>query len=503
MGCTRRVHPGLIGEFMKKQTVWILPNNDKADNPVTWVDSASPRYTEELKGQFIEAEATIYNEARTVEFDDDAYSDSNAGCNTKTIILDKLVDIKGCKTILSIDGENIIKKKQPHSYLFIKKPAFIEGGAEKSSETDALESCTISLTIEGTNGVLSDGGSYSDNGNTWKNYDGVDFSAAYFNRLSFFFISPDGNIICTNDPSTGHPTKPVAFYVLLTKGHIGEVQNHGDTYFDDFSGCLSDETHTPAYKVSSAIYGSGSYKYSRYSNLDGSDVSYTFDNAKQTVTLQATIRHRFPVGTKIAMGLGSESSVSSANSSSLATPVELEKDFPFSPEYLSSRIEKYDDPYFPSTEAVSGITTTGSLADVKYSLNADKPGVKFFEPQYFSKAVKINFVNPNKDNTMNIANSYPFDGGANAYYFPLGCYAATDKGYDLSEFTTYDDGLKTSVAGLITYNTPAWTFLGDIRRYARGGKMCMKGTIRYLDYMADLQPDGSVYRDYKPFEIGF
>lgn len=485
---------------MKKQTVWILPDNDKADNPVTWVDSANPQYTEELKGPFIEAEATIFNDARTVEFDDDAYSDSNAGCNTKTIVLDKLADIKGCKTIMSIDEQKIIKKKQPHSYIFLKKPAFDGEGSDKSSETDELNSCTISLTIEGTQGVMSDGGSYNSNGNDWKTYEWGKFSAVYFNRLSFFFIDPDGNIICTTDPNTGYPAKPVAFYVMLTKGHLGDVVNHGDTYFDDFSGCLSDATHTPAYKVSSAIYGTGTYKNSRYSNLAGADVSYTFDNDKHTVTLQATIHHNFPVGTKIVMGLGNESSSSSSNTGSNASPAEVERDFPFSPTYLSSRIE-----YDTLTRKVivkSGIVTTGDYADVKYSLNEVSPGVKFFEPQYFSQSVKINFVNPNKDNTMNITNKYPFDGGANAYYFPLGCYAATDKGYDLSEFTTYDNGLKPATVGLSTYNTPAWTFLGDIRRYTRGGKLCMKGTIRYLDYMADLQPVGSEYKDYKPFEIG-
>ena len=487
---------------MKKQTVWILPNNDKADNPVTWVDSANPQYTEELKGPFIEAEATIFNDARTVEFDDDAYSDSNAGCNTKAIVLDKLADIKGCKTIMSIDEQKIIKKKQPHSYIFLKKPTFDGEGGDKSSETDELDSCTISLTIEGTQGVMSDGGSYSSSGNWWKAHEGVNFNAVYFNRLSLFFIDPDGHIICTADPSTGYPTKPVAFYIMLTKGHLGDVVNHGDTYFDDFSGCLSDATHTPAYKVSSAIYGTGTYKYSRYSNLAGADVSYTFDNGKHTATLQATIHHNFPVGTKIVMGLGNETSYSSSNGGSSATPVAVEKDFPFSPDYLSSRIEKFETEEYSSVRLSSGIVSTGSGANIKYSLNETKPGVKFFEPQYFSKSVNINFVNPNKDNTMNIANQYPFDGGANAYYFPLGCYAATDKGYDLSEFTTYDNGLKPATAGLNTYNTPAWTFLGDIRRYTRGGKLCMKGTIRYLDYMADLQPNGSEYKDYKPFEIG-
>ena len=483
---------------MKKQTVWILPNNDKADNPVTWVDSANPQYTGKLKGPFIEAEATIFNDARTVEFDDDAYSDSNAGCNTKTIVIDKLADIKGCKTIMSIDEQKIIKKKQPHSYIFLKKPAFDGEGDDKSSETDELDSCTISLTIEGTQGVMSDGGSYSSTNNNWKTHDGVKFSAVYFNRLSFFFIDPEGHIICTANPSTGYPTKPVAFYTMLTKGHLGDVVNHGDTYFDDFSGCLSDATHTPAYKVSSAIYGTGTYRYSRYSNLDGADVSYTFDNDKHTVTLQATIHHNFPVGTKIVMGLGNASSVSSANGNASATPAKVEEAFPFSPTYLSSRIEKSGS----KVKVNSGIVTTGSGVNLKYSLNETNPGVKFFEPQYFSKSVKINFVNPNKDNTMNIANGFPFDGGANAYYFPLGCYAATDKGYDLSEFTTYDNGLKPATVGLSTYNTPAWTFLGDIRRYTRGGKLCMKGTIRYLDYMADLQPEGSEYKDYKPFEIG-
>lgn len=488
---------------MKKQTVWILPDNDKADNPVTWVDSANPQYTEELKGSFIEAEATIFNDARTVEFDDDAYSDSNAGCNTKTIVLDKLADIKGCKTIMSIDEQKIIKKKQPHSYIFLKKPNFEEGGGDKTSETDELNSCTINFTIEGTQGVMSDGGSFSGTGNYWKDYQGATFSAVYFNRLSFFFIDPEGHVICTADPITGENTKPVAFYVLLTKGHSGDVVNHGNVYFDDFSGCLSDATHTPAYRVSSAIYGSEDYKYSRYSNLAGVDVSYTFDNNKYTATLQATIHHNFPVGTKIVMGLGNASSVSSANDSSFATPSNVEEQFPFSPKYLSSRIEVFEDPLRgPRTRVSSGIVSTGSGANIKYSLNGTNSGVKFFEPQYFSKSVNINFVNPNKDNTMNIANGYPFDGGANAYYFPLGCYAATDKGYDLSEFTTYDNGLKPSTGGLSTYNTPAWTFLGDIRRYTRGGKLCMKGTIRYLDYMADLQPVGSEYKDYKPFEIG-
>lgn len=487
---------------MKKQTVWILPDNDKADNPVTWVDSASPQYTNKLKGPFIEAEATIFNDARTVEFDDDAYSDSNAGCNTKTIVLDKLADIKGCKTIMSIDGDKIIKKKQPHSYIFLKKPTFSGEGGDKSSETDALDSCTINFTIEGTQGVMSDGGSYSSSA-VWKNYNGVNFSAVYFNRLSFFFIGPDGNIICTTDPNTGHPTKPVAFYVLLTKGHLGDVVNHGSTYFDDFSGCLSDATHTPAYKVSGAIYGDDEYKYSRYSNLAGADVSYTFNNNKHTVTFQATVHHNFPVGTKIVMGLGNASSMSSSNSSAFATPSEVESKFPFTPDYLSSRIEAFEDEYFgQSTRISSGIISTGEAENIKYSLNKINPGTKFFEPQFFSKSVSVNFVNPNKNNTMNITNGYPFDGGANAYYFPLGCYAATDKGYDLSEFTTYNNGLKPVVAGFSTYNTPAWTFLGDIRRYTRGGKPCMKGTIRYLDYMADLQPEGSEYQDYKPFEIG-
>lgn len=462
---------------MKKHTVWILPDNDKADNPVTWVDSANPQYTEELKGPFIEAEATIFNDARTVEFDDDAYSDSNAGCNTKTIVLDKLADIKGCKTIMSIDEQKIIKKKQPHSYIFLKKPAFDGEGGDKSSETDELDSCTISFTIEGTQGVMSDGGSYSASG-IWKK-DDLTYRGAMFNRFAFYFEGPDGQLI-RNDNG-----KCVAFFVLLTKGHQGDVVNHGGTFFDDFSGAIQDDTHTPAYKVSSAIYGTGSYKYSRYSNLVGTDVSYTFDNNNHTATLQATIHHKFPVGTKIRMGLACAASSSSANGSSYATPEKVEQDFGFGA--LNGIVRKP----FSATDKVATFVT----------YNQDG-GMNFFDPAYFSKSVKINFVNPNADNRYSVSNAYPFDGGANAYYFPLGSYAALYKNNDLSEFTTYDNGLKPATEGLSTYNTPAWTFLGDIRRYTRGGKLCMKGTIRYLDYMADLQPEGSEYKDYKPFEIG-
>lgn len=466
---------------MKKQTVWILPNNDKADNPVTWVDSANPQYTEELKGPFIEAEATIFNDARTVEFDDDAYSDSNAGCNTKTIVLDKLADIKGCKTIMSIDEQKIIKKKQPHSYIFLKKPTFDGEGGDKSSETDELDSCTISFTIEGTQGVMSDGGSYS-NSVVWNGDGPLSYRGTMFNRFTFYFEGPDGQLIKNDDG------KYVAFFVLLTKGHQGDVVNHGDVFFDDFSGAIQDDTHTPAYKVSSAIYGAGTYKYSRYSNLVGTDVSYTFDNNNHTATLQATIHHIFPVGTKIRMGLACSSSYKSSNTSSNATPEKVEQDFGF--EILNGVMGE------PKTSKAGA-----SKIATFHTYNQDG-GMKFFDPAYFSKSVKINFVNPNADNRYSVANTAPFDGGANSYYFPLGSYAACYKNNDLSEFTTYDNGLKPATGGLSTYNTPAWTFLGDIRRYTRGGKLCMKGTIRYLDYMADLQPVGSEYKDYKPFEIG-
>ena len=459
---------------MKKQTVWILPDNDKADNPVTWVDSANPQYTNELKGPFIKAEATIFNDARTVEFDDDAYSDSNAGCNTKTIILDKLADIKGCKTIMSIDEQKIIKKKQPHSYIFLKKPAFEEVG-DKSSETDELDSCTISFTIEGTQGVMSDGGSYSPG--VWKSDSPVSYRGTLFNRFAFYFEGPDGQLI-KNDNG-----KYVAFFVLLTKGHQGDVVNHGGVFFDDFSGAIQDDTHTPSYKVSSATYGTGSYKYSRYSNLEGTDVSYTFDNNNYTATLQATIHHHFPVGTKIRMGLACAESSSSSNNSSYATPAAVEQKFDFT--------------------LLNGVMEADEETKSSYFVTHNQDGgMKFFDPAYFSKSVKINFVNPNADKRYSVSNGYPFDGGANAYYFPLGCYAAYYENNDLSKFTTYDNGIKPVTEGSSTYNTPAWTFLGDIRRYTRGGKLCMKGTIRYLDYMADLQPEGSEYKDYKPFEIG-
>lgn len=465
---------------MKKQTVWILPDNDKADNPVTWVDSASPQYTGELKGPFIEAEATIFNDARTVEFDDDAYSDSNAGCNTKTIIIDKLADIKGCKTIMSIDEQKIIKKKQPHSYIFLKKPAFDGEGNDKSSETNELDSVNISFTINGTSGVMSDGGSYSSN-DIWGTFstDGttVDIRGAQFNRLSFFFENSNGEIITRDDG------KPVAFYVLLTKGYTGDIITHESPYMEDFSGCICDDTHDPTYKVNSAVYGTGTYKYSWWVNLGGSDVSYTFDNNTHTATLQAKITHKFPVGTKIRMGISTVSSNNSGNSASIASVANMISTLPFTTDYLNYMKVK---------------TKYNSETKKNYKM----VDVNFFAADYFSKSVSIDFTNPNKDNTENVSNAYPFSDDSNPYYFPLGYYAHYKSNDDLSSFTTYDNGLKPATVGLSTYNTPAWTFLGDIRRYTRGGKLCMKGTIRYLDYMADLQPVGSEYKDYKPFEIG-
>lgn len=481
---------------MKRQKVWILGNNNVASNPVPWVDPANPYYTDSLKGEFIEAEATIYNRGARFTFEDEEYQDADCEYNTKTIVCEKMMEILGCRTTTSLAtngiSAQIIKKKRPQSYIFLKKPTFESSGGGGSTEDSDVTNATCTFKIKGTTGVMSDGGSYG--GGVWKQINGDNYQGNYLNRLCVFFVDANNKVLLKENG------KPIAYYILLTKGNPGEVTSHGSDFFEDFSGAVSDDDNTPAYVVTSAIYGTGEYRYSRYSNLNGAgEVSYLYNNLTAEATLMAQINHTFPEGTKMCVGLASASSYSSANSPSYATPAEVETSFPFTADHLSGTWAWVGSSIRRRLEWQSDITQSGN----DWILNTSNHLI--VQPMFFASNIMIDFTNPNADNSLTVANPYPFTSGANDNWFPMCFYDIYAAANSLPALSTFCEVTTSGGGGEVTKltkNTPCWTFLPDIQRTRNGGQMVMKGTIRYLSYMADLQPEGDDYRDYKPFEVG-
>ena len=471
---------------MKTQKVWILPNNNTAGGAITWVDPANPVYTNNLKGQFIEVEAKILNGGVKTVFKDDEYQDTDCGYNTKTIIIEKTMPILGCKSVTSVDRSGgdikIIKKKRPLSYLFLKKPTF------EGEDGGSLNNPSITFKIKQTQGSLGDGGSYSQY--AWKTItaSGKKIYGNFFNRLAVFFLTPEGKVITNTDG------KPVAFYILLTKNYDGDIAASDPTFMNAFSGSVSDDEATPHYLCVSTTYGTGTYKYTWRANLNNNKVSYVYDNTQDIATLVTQITHDFPQGTRLCVGLGCGSSYSSSSSSSYATPENVEKDLPFTAKYLSGGLK------------------IGTSKEYEFDSDFEQNGADWVLKQEnhlllditdWSSATTIEFTNPNADSSLSASNPYPINATLDAVGFPLCGYDTYAKQESLPALNTFFSHTVPPEAGPgMTYNTPCWTFLQDIQRTMYAGNPVMKGTIRYLSYMAGLQPEGNDYRDFEPYEIG-
>lgn len=177
--------------MIEKQLVWIIPDNDNAYAPVPWVDRDSPEFSDTFKGELIEATATIYNEGSSTSFtSDDEESDSETEYNTKGIVIDKLMYIKGCKdrTITTRGGTTqqptvtISHKKVPKSYIFLKKPD-ISGSEVKSSETKDIDPVEDNITFTF---------SFDDyNLNTTGHHGG---SSTYIAALEIYIKRPDDSV---------------------------------------------------------------------------------------------------------------------------------------------------------------------------------------------------------------------------------------------------------------------------------------------------------------------
>lgn len=149
---------------MQTRKVWVLSNNDTAAHPVAWIDRTTPVYSRAIKGPFVPMRATITNNGKVMAFEDDSESDDDAGYNTKGIVLESLAYIKGMKTIRTVTGGTspvITKKKQPHSYIFLKEPTWSTMGPT-TTETAASTALTVTISEDNINALVPIAGSCYD-----------------------------------------------------------------------------------------------------------------------------------------------------------------------------------------------------------------------------------------------------------------------------------------------------------------------------------------------------
>lgn len=437
---------------MKTQTVWVLPDNNVASSPITRVDPDNPVYQDAPKGDFIPCEAKILNEGRAFFFPDEDDT-ADVPYETKTIILEKLMPIKGCKTSVETEisttgtepnlttNVKVKKQKNPQSFVFLKKPNF-SGGNVPSTRTQDLNCnsedfpATFSFHC-----VLNADYSASKPTNTplkLTNGDTVPLKDKWVSQVQFgFLVNGEFKGLC--DMQTASSTGSAAWNKtrLTVAGY----------YVDQASSASHGVTGTLA------------------SNNRVLDFTYTVSKATLAAKFSST-DGIIPQGTKFAFRRRQTNHVY----------------YKYMYYGSVSTGDKYMNVYTPPYE----------LGDVFQS------GANIICDNWFQNMTEV-FINGSGAPVYDKNNSSPKDAWINAN---VGWNAVLGEDVYPTNDPVLDVVYQEPARNLTTYNTPCWTFLNDIRRVNKGGKMVMKGTIRYLSYMADLQPEGDDYRDFEPYEIG-
>lgn len=384
---------------MKTQKVWVLPDNNTASSPIAWVDPDNPTFQNSQKGDFIPCEAKILNEGRAFFFSDEDDT-ADVPYETKTIILEKLMPIKGCKTNVETEVSTtgtepnlttkitIKKSKNPQAYVFLKKPTF-SGGSGKTTETQDLQFTDMA------------------------NWD-----------IQIFFdcdYSAHSPVVSSGRPSP---------FRLCFKTPDGRLN-----YF-------AEVTKT----ASSAADAWNGRKLSPERPATNSG----------TTDLEKTTAVDNKVTSAFALDLDSSFWARFYNTNPQTNPV-------------------FYNGYIPQGTKICIVPSY-----YYYKASTGQMIITYMDP------IELGYVN------------------TESCVVHVDTWLELDR--NLPEGITSGDIIHATLtepaSGLTTLNTPCWTFLNDIRRVNKGGKMVMKGTIRYLSYMADLQPEGDDYRDFEPYEIG-
>lgn len=464
-----------MGEMFrgKKRKVWILPDNEKATNPVNWVDSETPVYQEDLKGNLIEAEAEILNVGDTVVFEDDFYGDEDVAYNTKSIVLHKLLPIKGCKTKSdwNEDKKAVISKKYPRSYLFLKRPNLIISG---NSSVQPVKNLTVNWETPLTY--------------YYKDTQDININSFSCNLLTNNFV----NLTKVGDwPDWGAGLSKQNGPTDNTRAKLGASMWFCIDFFDASGNPLKTEdgkgvfirfttTELPfehyAYDSST-----GGKKWKPYYEMHQigeyhtghveSPILNNFDVTKSKIPETSTDRYTFnfevgdyifPVGAKAQISIEYPTEFIGAN----CTINDFDMGYQgWRPHWIIKK------------EGISFNCYEGEHQNYKFNKINLTDKINFSGDIKIAASKDLNFT---FDKTTNVAiprvNSFSQAG-------------------DFTVTTLSENSIKT-------YNTPCWTFLSDVRRVMKGGTPVMAGTIRRLDYMADLQPEGDTYRDFEPYEIG-
>ena len=399
---------------MKMQKVWILPDNSKAQHPVAWVDDQNPEYQDAIKGPFIEAQAAILNGGKTFLFADDEDNMADVPAETKTIIIEKLMGIKGCHTSTTVEwtgtSENpsvsVSKHKYPQGYVFLKKPTFEGGETYQSTENSDLDMTgkTLPLTV------------YTNN--------------CPYNQSADSGVSFTGETQSWQTSRGGGNVASVTIFLKLpnaTKVQIARVSSSNSSAATAWNNAML----------------SGQW-WTQFSSSSTSDMTAVTAVDYKVIELSTTLPDGYWERTNIAS-------------------------------YFSNQIIPEG-----TKVVVSGTYRTYNPSTSKYS----------------------------SKNTIELDLGYVYDTGItiDLTAWLAACFSSSVPAEEFQFNTFYGASQRIPTPGstteLLTYNTPCWTFLSDVMRVKRGGKMVMKGTIRYLEYMSDLQPSGDDYRDYQPYEIG-
>ena len=437
---------------MKTQTVWVLPNNNVASSPITRVDPDNPVYQDAPKGDFIPCEAKIFNSGKAIFFDDDDDGMADVPYETKSIVIEKLMQIIGCKTTVSTEisttgtepnlttNVKVKKQKNPQSFVFLKKPNF-SGGNVLSTRTQNLDcnsedfpetfSFHCVLNADYSASKPTDTPLKVTNGNT------VPLKDKQLSQIQFGFLV-NGEFIKLCDVQTASSTGSAAWnQTRLT------VNNY---YVDQASSASHGVTGTLA--------------------SDKRVLDYTYTVSKATLAALFT-DGIIPQGAKFAFRRRQTNYVTNIKYKYYGSVSTTNKyTYVYTPYYelgyvFQSGANIICDNWFQNYTQVQ---LSGADMPV-YDHNNASPGEAWIHANVGWNAVLGEDVYPTNDPVLDIVYQEP-------------------------------------AKNLTTYNTPCWTFLNDIRRVNKGGKMVMSGTIRYLSYMADLQPDGDDYRDFEPYEIG-
>lgn len=436
---------------MKTQTVWVLPDNNVASSPITRVDPDNPVYQDAPKGDFIPCEAKILNEGRAFFFPDEDDT-ADVPYETKTIILEKLMPIKGCKTSVETEisttgtepnlttNVKVKKQKNPQSFVFLKKPNF-SGGNVPSTRTQDLDcnsedfpetfSFHCVLNADYSASKPTDTPLKLTNGNT------VPLKNKQLSQIQFgFLVNGEFKKLC--DVQTASSTGSAAWNqtrVTVNSYYVDQASSasHGVTGTLASDNRVLDYTYTVSKAALAALFTDGIIP-------QGTKFAYR----RRQTNYVTNIKYKY------------YGSVSTTNKYTYVYTPYYELGYVF-----QSGANIICDNWFQNYTQVQ---LSGADMPV-YDHNNASPGEAWIHANVGWNAVLGEDVYPTNDPVLDIVYQEP-------------------------------------ARNLTTYNTPCWTFLNDIRRVNKGGKMVMKGTIRYLSYMADLQPEGDDYRDFEPYEIG-